>query len=153
VIFSKEILKPPLDLSPDPSYNINSIQATSGLVIQQENIEMARNKNTEEVVVDGEEVATEKASKVSKSKKAPLPEGWVTPVQFAKLLTEQTGKEVRPQIIYGYVKSGKDFPCDKTNDRAAIVHLERALAWVAGKDDRKAARQAAKAAKAETVDA
>src|SRR3982750_1682386 len=44
-----------------------------------------------------------------KKEKAPVPEGFVTPVAFAKLLTERVGSDVRPQIIYGYIRNSKTF--------------------------------------------
>ena len=105
---------------------------------------MAKSPNTE---ADLEAAPATEEAKASKSKKAPLPEGWVTPVQFAKALSARDGVEIRPQIIYGYVKNSKEFPHDKNVDGAVIVHLERSFQFVDGLRARKAERQAEKAAK------
>src|SRR5262245_42621580 len=45
-----------------------------------------------------------------KSKKTPIEDGFVAPVEFAKHLSEQQGEIVPPQMVYGYLKNVRDFP-------------------------------------------
>jgi hypothetical protein len=71
-------------------------------------------------VEEVQEQAQEEAPK-AKAKKEPargdLPEGYVTPVSLAHVLTEQklhTNRggeivEVKPQMVYSYIKNSKDF--------------------------------------------
>jgi hypothetical protein len=91
--------------------------------------------------------------KAPKKEKAPLPDGFVTPVTFAKELGAKLGKEIRPQIIYGYVKnngpqSKNPFPFEKNSDGAFIVNRDAAFAWYDALQERKTTREAANAAKA-----
>jgi hypothetical protein len=119
---------------------------------------------------------TETAEKQAKEKKEParppVPEGKVSPVAFAKLLTAhlqengrlEEGKVVAPQVVYSYIKnngpeSKNPFPAEKAEGRAAVVDAEAAIAWWDAKDERvkasktaaaeKAAKKAAAPAKAE----
>jgi hypothetical protein len=106
------------------------------------------------------DTATETEAKPEKATKAPLPEGFITPVNFAKALGAKLGKEIRPQIIYGYIKnngpeSKNPFPFEKNSDGAFIVNEQAAYAWYdalqerkANREQKKAADEAAKAAKA-----
>ncbi len=97
-----------------------------------------------------DEAVEAKAPKAPKpSKKHPLPDTHVTPVGFTKVLKEQRGVEVRPQIIYGYTKSAKSFPHGNHTDGRVIIPVEEGLRWW---DERMAAK-AAKAAEAETASA
>jgi hypothetical protein len=92
--------------------------------------------------------AAAKAEKVSK--KAPKPEGWVSPVEFAKELAKALGQDVRPQVIYGYIKNNKGFGQDpaitsSNTDGHVMVNLQAGLAYLL---DAKAKRAEAKSAKA-----
>jgi len=103
-------------------------------------------KTTE--TTDAEQPA--EAAKPKQPKRPAAPDGYVTPVNFAKALSEKTGTDVRPQIVYGYVKNGKDFPVDMQplpgGGSRPIVHLERGLAWFDALQARKSERAAKKAA-------
>lgn len=92
----------------------------------------------------------EPAKKESK-KKDPEPEGWTTPTGLAHMLTErydEYSKEnpFKPQMVYGYVKNGKEFPHKQHTDGRVIVEIEPALAWVDERIQKRREREAAKAA-------
>ena len=91
------------------------------------------------------------------SKKDPLPDGWETPTAFAHRLTDVLdgySKEnpFKPQMVYGYVKNGKDFPQKNHTDGRFIVNIEDALAWVQVRVEKRKEREA-KAAEAAAADA
>lgn len=151
LLSSKEILVGQLAFKKATLYNkdINQQQELHKTV---KDSAMAR-KESPEIMDDAElydgaepEVTEEKAAKVSK--KAALPDGWITPVSFAHALSARDGAIIRPQIIYGYIKNSKDFPHDKNTDGRVIVHSDRSFEFVDGLRGRKAEREAAKAAKA-----
>lgn len=75
-------------------------------------------------------------------KKEPLPSGWLTPTGLAKVLSEKEGVEIRPQRIYGYVKSGKNFPHKLHTDGRVIVDEKLALTWFKDLKGRKADKEA-----------
>lgn len=75
-------------------------------------------------------------------KKDPLPGGWLTPTGLSKVLSEREGIEIRPQRIYGYVKSGKNFPHKSHTDGRVIVEEKKALAWYDELKNRKADKEA-----------
>jgi len=119
---------------------------------------VARTKNTNPTTNEGdsavsdtqEETLTEAPpteAKPEKTKKDPVPDGWETPVQFAKRLSAQLGTEFRPQMVYGFIKNSKDFPNKQNTDGHWIVDIEAALAWFDAKEQRKAERAAKKAEK------
>lgn len=108
-----------------------------------------------DVEVEAEEAEeTEATPKVKK--KHDLPDGWVTPTGLTHVLKERGIAELAPQQMYGYVKSGKDFPFDNHTDGRFIVPIEAGVEWVvarlAAAAERKAAREAKAAAKAEGAD-
>lgn len=80
------------------------------------------------------------------TKKDALPNGWLTPSGFAKVLSEQEGEMIRPQRIYGYVKNGRDFPHKKHSDGRVILDSQKAIAWFEALKVRKAAAAEAKKA-------
>lgn len=89
-----------------------------------------------------------------KKEKAPLPEGYVTPVSFAKLLGERVGKEIRPQVIYGYIRNTKAFreqAASQNVDQAWMINTEAGFAWWDEKEARKAKSAADKEAKAQAA--
>jgi len=95
----------------------------------------------------------EASTKTPKKEKAPVPEGFITPVGFAHALNKRDKEnglpgETRPQIIYGYVKNSKTFPHQKNTDGAVIVNLEGAFQFIDDLRARKAAKEAEKATKA-----
>jgi hypothetical protein len=79
----------------------------------------------------------------------------IKPVALAKKLTEETGKEVRPQIVYGWIRNGGLQAYTKGGEGRYIL-LSEFKAWQESKEQRKAERavkasekEAKKAAKAE----
>lgn len=132
-----------------------------------EDVETVDPTEVEDVdVVEADE--TEKPAKAPKAKKEPvrgdLPEGFVTPIGFAKILTERqlhtnrAGEpiEVRPQMVYSYIKNApKDRPfplqviTDSIGAERKVVQVDEGLAWWTDKNERVAGRKAAAAEKAE----
>jgi hypothetical protein len=98
------------------------------------------------------ETTTETKPAAKQSTRPPVPEGKVSPVAFAKILSEHLRKDhdvlgvrkgenesVAPQVVYSYIKNnGPDsrhpFPFEKAEGRAAVVDAEAALAWWDAKD-------------------
>jgi len=117
---------------------------------------------TGEASADG---ATEKpAKKVKEPARGDLPEGYVTPVGLAKILTEKkmhTDRdgnivEVAPQMVYSYIKNAPKehpFPLEKITDSIGkvrdAVRIDAALDWWEKKNARAAERKASAAAKAQ----
>lgn len=92
-------------------------------------------------------------AKPAKQTKDPKPEGFVSPVEFAKQYSAQIGHEVRPQMIYGYIKNNKGFGGDpnivKVNtDGHQMVNTKAGLAFLADRDAKSVAAKQAKAAAA-----
>jgi hypothetical protein len=104
------------------------------------------------------------AAKPKEKSRGDLPEGYVTPVGLAKLLTEQglggqnedgSNKEVKPQVVYSYIKNAPaahPFPLETVTDslgkeRQALV-ADKGLDWWRAKNERAAARKANAAEKA-----
>jgi len=143
--------------------------------IAKKGYKMARRNDAVDVDFDESEVEdvavadeTETVEKVAKPKKEPvrgdLPEGYVTPIGLAKVLTERglhqnrEGEtvEVRPQMVYSYIKNASKedpFPMETVtdslgHDRQAFP-LENGVAWWERKNERAAARKVSAAAKKE----
>lgn len=117
---------------------------------------MARKSDATEAeeAVEGAEV------KETKSKKAPKPDGYCSPVEFAKVyaadkagvavedLTED--QIIRPQIIYGYIKNNKEFAdgaVEANVDGKLMVNIAQGLAILNARDAKRAQTAAEKAAK------
>jgi hypothetical protein len=82
-----------------------------------------------------------------------LPEGlsedqYVKPVKLAKELSERDGKDVRPQIVYGYIRNGGLQAYTKGGEGQYIVRSEFE-AWEGSKAEKKAEREAKAAEKAQ----
>jgi hypothetical protein len=118
-------------------------------------------ENAAEDTVDAPATADKPAKEKKESTRPPVPEGKVSPVAFAKILTKHLqdagklpeDKAVAPQVVYSYIKNnGADsknpFPAEKAEGRAAVVDAEAGLKWWDDKDARVAAGKAAKAEKA-----
>jgi hypothetical protein len=71
----------------------------------------------------------------------------VKPVKLAKELSEAEGKDVRPQIVYGYIRNGGLQAYTKGGEGRFIVRSEFE-AWVQEKAQKKAEREAKAAEKA-----
>jgi hypothetical protein len=119
-------------------------------------------EDTVAVPVEGE---TKTETKETKSTRPAVPEGKVSPVQFAKILSEHKTKQAReqdpnaaevvvaPQVVYSYIKnngpqSKNPFPAEPAEGRAAVVDAQAAIAWWDAKDARVAATKQAAAEKA-----
>jgi hypothetical protein len=105
---------------------------------------------------DGQEdVKTEEtAEKAAKTTKTAAPEGTLAPVAYAKHLSELKGEEVRPQIVYGYLKNMKDFPQQDRGEGVVpriVIPTEEADAFLSAKASAKAEKDAKKAAEAEAA--
>jgi hypothetical protein len=159
-VSAKEILVGPLALSNqgDDNYIINNSEQQRSTTNKGTST-MARNTQVEETTSESEAspeatpTETPAAAKAPKKEKAPLPEGFVTPVQFNHLLNARDKEnglpgDGRPQIIYGYVKNSKTFPHQKNTDGAVIVNRDEAFKFIDELRARKAQREADKAAKA-----
>jgi hypothetical protein len=118
----------------------------------------------EEVTPTAETTGEEKPAKEKAPKRGDLPEGFVTPVGFAKILTEKklhrdkdgNVVEVKPQMVYSYLKnSPKDDKLETTTVKDSngierkVLKTEDALAWWERKNERVAGKKANAAAKAE----
>jgi cell division septation protein DedD len=81
------------------------------------------------------------------SKKDPVPDGFMTPTALANELG------LRPQIVYGYIRNGKNFPQKQHTDGRFIVPVgsgneaDDARAWIKNRREATAKRKAEAAAK------
>jgi hypothetical protein len=153
-------------------------EATDGL---EEFAEVEATDENDEVDSVPETAEGEKADKPAKAPKQPargsLEEGLVTPVGFAKIVTERElhtdkkgGHEVRPQMVYSYIKNAPKedpFPLQTVKDSIGVdrqvVKIEDGIAWWERKNARvgerkanaeaKAAKKAENASKKQTTEA
>lgn len=105
---------------------------------------------------DKEAAATEDAQATEESKEskiAPKPEGYISPYNFATVLSEHVGREIRPQTVYAMVrnqpklKDGTPFPVEQNEaDGRYMVNQEQALAWYDARQEERAQAKAAKEA-------
>ena len=117
----------------------------------------------EDTVEEGTAAApTDKPAKAKKeSTRPPVPEGFVSPVAFAKILTDHkrangtlaADKVIAPQVVYSYIKNnpadGK-YPFPARTDvpgRALVLVASEGLEWWDAKDARVKAQKTAKAEK------
>jgi hypothetical protein len=96
------------------------------------------------------EAAAAKAPKRAKTGWA-TEEGYCPPVEFAKKIDEHLGQApgtTPPQMVYGYVKNGKDFPSetDEAQFPKVRVNVAAGLEWIDAKQAKKAEKAAAAAA-------
>jgi hypothetical protein len=108
------------------------------------------------------------AEKAPKAKKEPargdLPEGYVTPVGLAKILSERNLHQNRagetvpvpPQMVYSYIRNApKDQPfpleviTDSLGKERSAVNVDKAVEWWTAKNERAGAKKANAAAKAQ----
>ena len=106
-----------------------------------------------EVIADPAKPAKEKAEK-KVSTRVSAPDGYVKPVEFAKLLSEHIGKTVAPQVVYSYVKNNSGdgaknpFPTHQIGDYAWYIVPQEGYDWWDQKNQRVAAGKQARAEKA-----
>jgi hypothetical protein len=107
--------------------------------------------------VEDTAAAAEKPAKASSSTKAPrtkAPEGYVKPVEFAKILSGHLGKTVPPQVVYSYIKNNagdgakNPFPVHSIEGYDWYVKPDEGIAWWDAKNTRVAASKTARAEKA-----
>jgi hypothetical protein len=115
--------------------------------------------------VDGTEATADKPEKAPAApKRGDLPEGFVTPIGFAKIVgekglhTDREGnvvKDVKPQMVYSYMKnSPKDDRLetqemqDSNGVTRKVLNIDEAVAWWERKNERAAGRKANAAEKA-----
>ena len=107
------------------------------------------------------EKAEEKAAPATK--KDPKPEGYVSPVEFAKLWSAHRAgqqatleayaeldeaQQVRPQIIYGYIRNNAAFneaAASQNTDDHWMINVQAGLDFLTQRDTARAAKQAAAA--------
>jgi hypothetical protein len=128
----------PNDDEPDLSeFENQTIQATPQEAIEATNADAS-----------GDTVATEAKPK---TKKDPVPEGFEPPVAFTKRMNEEFanelgGTEMKPQVMYGYLKQSSDFPKRQNTDGRWLVNIEKGRTWFRNLLSRRAERAAKKAA-------
>jgi hypothetical protein len=117
----------------------------------------------------GESKGKAKAKESDKPKRGDLPEGYVTPIGFAKIVGERglhtlrdgtVADEVKPQMIYSYMRNAPKsdpFPIEKIKDsngvERQVLKVDEGVAWWERKNERAAGRKqnaADKAAKKES---
>jgi hypothetical protein len=86
-----------------------------------------------------------------KTKKDPVPEGFEPPVAFTKRMNDEFkdelgGVEMKPQVMYGYLKQSSDFPKRQNTDGRWLVDIEAGRTWFRNLLSRRAERAAKKAA-------
>jgi len=161
---------PETDITNENQENIEMSTATEPQFAEPdfENVDVdvdAPAKASEDTVaapVEGEKPAKDK----KESTRPPVPEGKVSPVQFAKILSEHLrqehpelgvrlpeGQSVAPQVVYSYIKnngpeSKNPFPATKAEGRTAVVEPQAGLEWWDAKDLRVKAQKAGAAEKA-----
>ena len=65
------------------------------------------------------------------NKKVPVPEGFVSPVGFAKVLSDERGEKVLPQTIYGYIRNMKGFPLvEREGTPRFVIPLKEATGFL-----------------------
>jgi len=110
-----------------------------------------------EAPVDETEVVEATEDKPAKAPaRPPVPEGFVSPVEFAKQLSLKLGKEIKPQMIYSYIKNAnkKDpFPASDQGERKNCIVVEEGFAWWDRKDARVAEQKKNAAEKAAAKEA
>jgi hypothetical protein len=102
----------------------------------------------DEQTTEGEATEATSETKKAESKKTPVPDNHLAPVEYAKHLGEVKGEEVKPQIVYGYIRNMKGFPhVEREGFPRFIIPVAEADAFLNTKAEEKAKRQADKAAK------
>jgi hypothetical protein len=98
------------------------------------------------------ETPTEDKPATKTSSRPAVPEGFISPVQFAKELTNEANP-IRPQVVYSYIKnnganSKHPFPLHSAEGRHGVVKAEEGINWWTELRNRVASSKAAAAEKA-----
>jgi hypothetical protein len=118
---------------------------------------------------DATSTATKAKKEPAKPKRGDLPEGFVTPVGLAKVITEQglhgkdndgTPRVCPPQVVYSYIKNAPKehpFPLETVNDSIGnprqALKLDAGIEWWKAKNARVAERKTNAAQKLEKKEA
>jgi hypothetical protein len=105
--------------------------------------------STPQEAVEATEAST--STEKPKTKKDPVPEGFEPPVAFTKRMNDEFkdqlgGVEMKPQVMYGYLKQNDSFPKLQNTDGHWLVDIEKGREWFAALLTRRAERAAKKAA-------
>jgi len=117
------------------------------------NLDVDVPEDTDEVEDTSETTAEAKPAKAAGTPRKPAPEGYVKPVQFAKVLSEHLGKTVPPQVVYSYIKNNSGdsarnpFPVHNVDGYPWYIKAQEGLDWWDAKNGRVAAAKTAKATK------
>lgn len=121
------------------------------------NLDVDVPSNTDDEVEDtsaSDASAGPKAAAAAKTPRTKAPEGFVKPVEFAKILSEHLSKTVPPQVVYSYIKNNQGegakhpFPTHEVDGYAWYIKPEEGLDWWDTKNSRVASGKAARAEKA-----
>jgi hypothetical protein len=131
-----------------PSHKGEAAKSKGDIIMARRNSTELDVEPTEVEDTEVEQVEASENGAVTGGQKATrpeLPEGLVSPIAFAKLLTERynLNPALRPQQIYSYIRNpGKDdpFPTQPAEGRAAAINAEDGFAWWDRKEERKAER-------------
>jgi hypothetical protein len=115
-------------------------------------VDVPADDEVETVTADAEKPATASKSTTPRTK---APEGYVKPVEFAKILSEHLNKPVAPQVVYSYIKNNagesakNPFPTHTGSDGYEwYIKPDEGLAWWDNKNTRVTASKEARAVKA-----
>jgi hypothetical protein len=119
-------------------------------------VDVPASDELDEATSESEATPTASPAKTVRPK---APEGYVKPVEFAKLLSEhlstpEAPKVVPPQVVYSYIKNNQGdsaknpFPTHEVDGYAWYIKPEEGLNWWDEKNGRVAAGKAARAEKA-----
>jgi len=117
-------------------------------------VDVPTDDESDELPADQAVASDGSAAKTASTPRTKAPEGYVKPVEFARLLSAHLGKTVPPQVVYSYVKnnSGESaknpFPTHEVDGYAWYIKPEEGLKWWDDKNARVTASKAATAAKA-----
>jgi hypothetical protein len=107
-----------------------------------------------EALPEGASPKAADGAKPEKAARVKAPEGYVKPVEFAKILSDHLNKVTPPQVVYSYLKNntGPDaknpFPVHAIDGYEWYIVPAEGLAWWDAKNSRVAAGKAARAEKA-----
>jgi hypothetical protein len=110
---------------------------------------------TDELPADAPATADAKTPAKATTPRVKAPEGYVKPVEFAKILSEHLSKAVPPQVVYSYIKNNtgetarNPFPIHQVDGDGYPWYIvaEEGLAWWDAKNGRVSAAKEARAAK------